>query len=164
MTHDDHAAILADLPLLEANELDDARAAAVRTHLDSCTSCRQEWERVVESVSQLRAAAATPPTSPADLDDFFERRIASELSTRRPPTALLPWLARAAVLLAAFTAGMLVERWADNEMAPTGSKRESAAPEVTAVDPALNRAYEEGARGRSGLARGLLALRTLRDQ
>ncbi|MEM7166138.1 MAG: zf-HC2 domain-containing protein [Planctomycetota bacterium] len=165
MTDLSHESCRNDLPLLASGDLSRERQQEVRAHIAECPSCHAEWQRGTTVLRELRAAGATPDSSStAALEDFFERRIAPEVRARRRRGArVLGVVARAAVVLLAFSAGMLLERLTSTATPPASVPQPSPSQASRVDRTALDQAYEQSSRGQHGLARGLLALRSLRD-
>ncbi len=91
---------------------DQATAAAVMLHVESCTGCSDEIERA----RNLRAALAGLPIE-GPSDNFFEQAIerAARSTTRRTDTLAKPWPLRfggavAAVFAVLFVAALLIQQ------------------------------------------------------
>lgn len=178
-SRDDHDALRRDLALAATGDLTAERAAEIRAHVQECAACSTDWQQIQATLASLRGAVATPPTTvPADVEHFFEERLAPHLDgaavgrARSPvvmhPTVVL--LGRVAILVLAVGLGMFIEhlRGGSNDAVAPGASNPLQAHREAATSSARldlvqqHVVYEQSARGRSGLSRGLLALQTLR--
>ena len=87
MTAADH--ISEQLPAYALGALDDAEAAAVRRHLQTCPACREELT-VYESVVEQLALAAPQETPPASLQERLLARIHRAREEQRPTVVAAP--------------------------------------------------------------------------
>lgn len=84
-----------------------------RAHADACAECRDELARIARVLDSV-----TPPDVPEPGDDY-ESRVWNRLAWRlrgekkRSPSSVTRWLAAAAMIVVAFTAGLMVKNRRD---------------------------------------------------
>jgi anti-sigma-K factor RskA len=103
-----HPQFADDLALLALGTLQGDERVALEKHLEECSSCRRELERLRGDMSLL-ALSASGPAPPQRSRDRLLKAIAKEpreqkeqkIAARPSPWTFLPWLATAALLLLA---------------------------------------------------------------
>jgi hypothetical protein len=89
-------------PLYLSGEIDEVRAAAFRTHLDSCCACAQEMEQHADNDARLREEIFREPVE----TDVLDAKIRSEI--KHP--AAVRWIAIAASFAAILFAAATIYR------------------------------------------------------
>src|ERR1700730_2045181 len=94
-----------DLALLALGALQGDERITLEKHLEECSSCRRELERLRGDMALLALSSSglAPPRRSRErlLKAIAKEPRAQETTTRRPSWMFLPWLATAALLLVA---------------------------------------------------------------
>ncbi len=153
------------IPLLAADELDSAQAAALRAHLESCSMCRREYDEVVELTAAL-SAADDEGLRDSERRRMQETAIASladpnpvDMGGRRATRPMPVWL-RVAAAIAIFFLGFGANAWLNRTngpelVAPPQAQPAYSSPLLARSDAARLRL---SARGFQLIARGQAAL------
>src|ERR1700726_2096191 len=100
-----HAQFADDLALLALGALQGDERITLEKHLEECSSCRRELERLRGDMALL-ALSASGPAPPRRSRERLLKAIAKEprerkVADRKSPWMFLPWLVTTAILLVA---------------------------------------------------------------
>ncbi len=126
------------IPLHAGVDLRPRLAAAVRAHVDSCPSCRQELEEYRQALSRIKAAAkeeSAPDWSAGEWRALMARVRPEARETGRPPVVARPRWAAASVLGAFLGLAVLSVLMKDGDVGPR--------PDLGTAVPALAEANRE---------------------
>lgn len=119
-------------------ELDDAAAAALHQHLETCAACRAAAEETERVLDLMRSAFAAGPVAPAQLDKRHRKRV---LRANFSWPAYGPLLLKlAAVLVAVLGVGALFAMFSDT----TRAKLSGAVSEMASTDTKMERTLNNG--------------------
>jgi anti-sigma-K factor RskA len=110
MNHDQFAD---ELQLFALGELDDARAAEFREHMEGCAACRREFEQM-QADAALLALSVTGSKPPARSREALMAAIAKEPRVTRMVQRRQRWWALAPLFAAAAVAVFAIMLWVEN--------------------------------------------------